>query len=503
MFDIVLFSGVSRSTFEIRPLGMYKIASVLRNNGYRVKTIDMFSSITLEQFKLIVDNYVSDSTTLIGVSASVLKNYQTNDYFGVSFDELIERFDYIRKKNNNIKFVLGGAQISNTVDDIIKTFTMFDYVVKGQGEESILHIASHLKDGSKLTLNTITKPYIVTDKTYPYTTFNSSGITFHTDDNIQQGECLPLEIARGCVFKCKFCSYDLTNKDFFEFTKHEDLIREEFLYNYNNFKTQYYVIVDDLINDSEEKIDMLLRITKSLPFKVFITGYIRLDMLWRFPSTIDKLKEIGLVGAFMGIETINDASGRLVGKGLGRKRIEEALEMLYDRWDNVHITAGFILGLPKDNTETVTELISWCRDKLKSSRLHCVHAHPLSINPSLDKAEIDKNPEKYGYEIIESNIEVKHRYNTPPANWKTEYYDFETAVNDCNKFYMDLVDYSVSNVHAFNVTNILSFNDNQIDKSMADLMNNVEYNRPLLLSNIETHYLNLKETYLQSLFLGK
>lgn len=504
MFDIILCSGVSRSNFDIKPLGMYKIASALRNNGYRVKTLDMFSSMTMEQFKLIIDNYISETTILIGVSASLLKNYETNDYFGIPVDELVERFEYIRTKNKNIKFVLGGAQISNTENSILNTFTMFDYVVKGQGEECILHIASHIKSNSKLTINTITKPYIVTDITYPYTTFNSAGITFHIDDNIQPGECLPLEIARGCVFKCKFCSYDLTNKDFFEFTKHENLIREEILYNYNNFKTQYYVIADDLINDSEEKIDMLLRITKSLPFKIFISGYIRLDLLWRFPSMIDKLKEIGLIGAFMGIETINDNSGRIVGKGLGRKRIEETLEMLYAKWNNVvHITAAFILGLPKDNKETASELISWCRDKLTSSRLHCVHIQPLSINKSLGKADIDKNPEKYGYELLESNIEAKHRYSTLSTNWKTESYDFKTAVNECKSFYISLDKYNVAVIHAFNLTNIRSFNDSEIDKSLSNLMNNINYDRSILLSNIKTYHLNNKEVYIRSLIIGQ
>lgn len=499
MFDILLFSGIGRNTFDVKPIGIYKIASVLRNSGYTVKTINFFESMTNEQFKKIVDNYLSENTKVVGLSATVLKNYTTNDYFGISENDLLYRLNYIREKNKNTKFILGGAQVSNTLNDVLNKFTMFDYIIKGQGEEAILKIMNHLVDKSKLTTTTITKPFIVTDHIYPYNNFNTSNFTFHTDDNIQEGECLPLEIARGCIFKCKFCSYDLTNKKFDEFTKHENLLKDEILYNYENFKTQHYLIVDDLINDSEEKVDMLLRITESLPFPIYIGGYARLDMLWRYPNMIDKMKKMGIKSVFFGIETTNDLSGKIVGKGLGIKRINDTLEMLYDKWQNeIHITASLIFGLPKDSPDSIKTMSNWALEKIQTKRVHIVTAQPLTIHPTLGKAEIDKNPEKYGYKITELETSfTKHRYTMSPANWKTENYSFEQAVNDAFELQKNTGLISVGQVNAFNVPNILSFRDNSIDSLYNKLLSHDQDKQ--IVNLIQNQYELNKQNYLGSL----
>lgn len=502
MFDIILFSGIGRNTFDVKPIGIYKIASILRNAGYTVKTINFFESITNEQFKKIVDNYVSEKTKIVGLSATVLKNYTTNEYFGIPNDDLLKRIDYIRNKNSNIKFILGGAQISNTLDNILKSFETFDYIVKGQGEEAILHIVNHTYNRSKLITNTITKPFIVTDRTYTYSNFNTSPHTFHKDDNIQQGECLPLEIARGCIFKCKFCSYDLTNKKFDEFTKHENLLKNEILYNYENFKTKHYLIVDDLINDSEEKVDMLLRITESLPFEISMGGYARLDMLWRYPTMIDKMKKMGIKSVFFGIETTNDKSGKIVGKGLGLSRINQTLDMLYDKWQNqIHITASLIFGLPNDNQESVKEMSDWAIEKIKSKRIHIVTSQPLTIHPTLGKAEIDKNPEKFGYKITDLETSItKHRYSMSPANWETNTYSFEQAVSDSAELHKRSNMLSIGQVNAFNVPNILSFEDDSINllyKNLLDHNNNKE-----IVGLIEKKFSRIKQQYLDSLLIN-
>jgi hypothetical protein len=210
---------------------------------------------------------------------------------------------------------------------------------------------------------------------------------------------------------------------------------------------------------------------------------------------IDKLKDIGLVGAFMGIETINDPSGKAVGKGLGKKRINETLDLLYLKWNNtVHITAGFILGLPKDDKTTATDLIEWCRDKLKTKRLHCVHASPLNLHPELNKADIDKNPEKYGYTILDSPVDnVRHRYTMAPSNWSTEHYDFVSASTDMERFYAELSSLYLPTINTFNITNIRSLNSLLYEKiKNGETESNI-------IHELTDYYLNSRQMYIQSL----
>ena len=59
---------------------------------------------------------------------------------------------------------------------------------------------------------------------------------WNKNDCIQTGETLPLEISRGCIFKCKFCRYPYIGKTKNDFSKSIDNVVEELEYNYNNFK---------------------------------------------------------------------------------------------------------------------------------------------------------------------------------------------------------------------------------------------------------------------------
>jgi radical SAM superfamily enzyme YgiQ (UPF0313 family) len=453
-YQVVFFSGGSQH-FNSRPLAIYRLASHLRNHNVTVKTIDFFAQMPDEVFYQAVDMYISDSTVLVGISATILIDHQTGNFFGIDNEQFVKRIDYIKQKNPKIKFVAGGGQFNNLADSLRQKIGLyFDYISIGQGESSILALVNHVLNNTPLITTTVVKPMTITDQTYPFLHFNSSKNTFIDDDDILPQEALPLEIARGCIFKCKFCSYDLINKNSQDFTKTEEQIKAELIYNYKTYQTQYYYIVDDLINDSPEKIDMLERVISSLPFKIYFSGYCRLDLLWRYPNMIDQLKRIGLIGVFFGIETINDKSGKAVGKGLGKKRIEETLRLCASVWqNNVHVEGHFIIGLPHDTKETVEELRNWSLDMLDQQLLHKTRFEPLSINPMLGKADIDQHPEKFGYKILSlsplsSDVIKTTRYANFEANWETEHYSWTQACNAA-----DLLNAESNSLHPFKILN--------------------------------------------------
>jgi hypothetical protein len=459
MYNVILCSDINHyDNYYGRPAAIYRLASHLRAHGFAVKTINFFSRITNAEFQQLVDRYISKDTVLFGISATVLRKTETNQFFGISDTDLQFRLNYIKQQNPNIKFVLGGGQVNNVSKEKLKDFAMFDYAITGQGETALLTLVQHLSSNTKLVTSTVQRPRLITDVTYPFTEFNQTKVTLTSDDTVMPGEALPIELARGCVFKCKFCSYDLTNKNFFEFTKNKELLREELVYNYENFGTQYYSVVDDLINDSEEKVDMLLEVVESLPFPIYISGYIRLDLIWRFPSMAEKLRKIGLIACFMGIETINDASGRAVGKGLGRKRIEEALEYCRVAWGNtVLMHASMILGLPKDTRKTAEELVQWGEQMLESGALQTIGVSAMSINPWLGKAEIDKDPAAFGYTIHDADLtDERTRFVGQEANWSTTNYNFEQAKQDsewCNQAFSKYKKFD--GIDTFNISVIL------------------------------------------------
>lgn len=211
--------------------------------------------------------------------------------------------------------------------------------------------------------------------------------------------------------------------------RHRDMVREELIHNHAEFGTDTYFLADDLINESDYKIDMLYDVAQSLPFPIHFGGYLRLDLVRRFPRAFQKLIDIGLYAGFFGIETVNDTSGRAVGKGLGYQRIMEGLAVIRDRCGQDFIgEAGMILGLPDDDPDTRYQILDWVRDPLVSDVIRRVSVQPLGISVRHGWSEIDRDPAKFGYQISEQEKSSTRRLNTDA--WQTAKYNSDQAGRD-------------------------------------------------------------------------
>jgi hypothetical protein len=423
MSQVVLFAD-SAMRFA-RPLSIYRLATHLRAHNISVQNIWGWKTLSPTDFYNICKKFISADTLVVGISTTLLGN-RKHGFFGVPDDVLQLRLQLIRKLAPRAKIVVGGSQVAEVPISAIPARELVDAFVTGQGEESLLAIVQAVQGNTRFRTASI-NPNIVTQDTYPYSGFATSKTEFVKQDYIVPGEGLSFEFARGCIFKCSFCTYELTGKTRGDYSKHVNLVREELIANYNEHGTQHYNIVDDLLNDSEDKVNLVLDVAESLPFKIYYSGFIRLDMLRRFPTMATKLKDSGLVGAFMGIETINDASGRAVGKGLGRERINEALHVLKEKWQQqVMVESGLILGLPHDTPDTKYQVLEWLRSTPACDVICDISINPLGINRYRKISEIDIDPGKFGYTITESGWTTAN-YNSEQAGvdakWVTnEYY---------------------------------------------------------------------------------
>lgn len=397
-YDVVIFSD--SKYISGRPYGMYRIASELRGLGHTVKTVWNFILMSDIEFIKCIAKFVSQETKVLGISASIMNDpwSETNNYFfGVSDESLRFRLNFIKKKFPKIKIVMGGAQVSAADEKFLKQYgDVIDYFVTGQGEE----IIKQLLTNDQIKTKEIYGLKFISDKDYPYVNFNNSINLLTEDDNILPNEALPLEVSRGCIFACAFCNFDLVGKKVTDFTRIAENMKNEVINNYEKFGTTHYYVIDDLINDSSFKVSLLEEVVNNLPFNISFTGYNRLDLYWRFPELAKRLMDIGFKSAMFGIETINDASGKVVGKGLGKQRIEETLYKIRDIWkDNVAIEATFILGLPYDTRETAPELGEWLSKCIDDKIFQLVRINPLNLSPYMSKTPMFQNPEKYGYKF--------------------------------------------------------------------------------------------------------
>ncbi len=434
-YQAVLFSE-SGSFVYSRSLGVHRIANVLREQfGWNVLVIDHFTvSVCVEElkeelFNKILPSVLTEETKLIGFSTTFMnisnkwlienlskksKKFMEHpvmkghiECLPFTDDEDAMNFlKYIKHLAPNSKTIIGGVKAESKQ---YKTYV--DAYVIGYGESQLVDLIKYWEGENpfmpikKLSEDCLEVSHDTKGNNYD---FSIVPTTYQPDDLVLPGEVLPIEISRGCIFRCKFCSYPLNGKKKWDFIKDSKVLRDEFLKNYDNSQTTKYIIVDDTFNDSVEKLQIFNDVVQSLPFKIEYGAYIRHDLLYAHKESIRLLKDSGLVSATFGIETLNYESGKAIGKGMPPEKTIEFLHELKIQWPELITSSGFILGLPYDNKKTIEKLCQTIVDK--NFPLDEIKVVPLWLQKDAREkklyfSEFEGDWESYGYSFKENSTE--------------------------------------------------------------------------------------------------
>lgn len=423
---IIINGGMTNSTENYskiqRSLGAYRIASALIESGYSTFVFDYVVEFTKEEILQVLKKHLDKKTIWVGFSSTffwpetsndVVKNKTHDEKYSMKNEmywksdpaQIHEILDYIRT-NSDAKIVYGGTKTPFAMLD-----NKIDYYVLGNADVSVLDLTDYLA-GKKQSIEHAEEIEIDGVKSckidsFKYDEPKMDCISTHWWDknfNILRGESLPIEMARGCIFKCKFCSYPLLGKKKGTYLRSYEEVKYELIRTYESTGTTSYYLTDDTFNDDNDKLEELHKIFTSLPFKPKLTCYLRIDLMNKYPHQAQLLTEMGLVGTFFGIETLQPDSAKAIGKGLHPNKVKDRLYWLAEQWKNkVNISSGFILGLPYDTREYFDELFEWSLED--DNPLQEIMFYPLMLfnykNKELDKfnSEFGINPQIYGYEF--------------------------------------------------------------------------------------------------------
>jgi len=393
----------------LRNAGPARLATSLRDAGFDTVCADI-GAISAKNnnthlLDKIVKKFVGPDTLWVGISTTFLSHIfdmpigrmVDNSEQEIPKDSLFQHFlDLCKTINPNVKFILGGGYYMN-----LSKYGFYHF--RGYADYELIEFTKWCRESSYKMVNVNRLGKVIECK--EYSDFVTSQIKWHETDFITPNDTLPIEVSRGCIFRCKFCAFPLNGKSKGEWIKHCDVLRDELINNYEKYGVTRYIFSDDTYNDSADKITSLYEeVFSKLPFQLTFSSYIRLDLLHRFQETAEVLQKSGLRSALLGIETNNHESAKAIGKGLEfEKQIEYIKHLKQNELKNTLFTSGFIFGLPKDTKESMNELENFLLSK-ENPIDHWI-CRPLGINPvnnSLQKkyfSEFDLNYEKYGYTI--------------------------------------------------------------------------------------------------------
>lgn len=395
--------------------------------GFDIAVTDIVSFLDEEQIISLIDIHREKGIKFIGLSTSWIDLEKTRGSFNWMS---VEFFKKIKELYPDIMIVTGGHQ-SHRYQDI---FDYIDYHFQGFSDLSFVEFLKHINDQPndlKFKLYKNTK-IIESNIDYPVADPDDIETVFTKEDNFLKHQPLPIELSRGCIFRCTFCRHPFQGKkDYDSYQRTPESIANELRRNYDLFGTTRYTIMDDTFNDSVEK---LVRLHKAidlakLPNFEFVS-YIKAELLVTKPGMIPLLASLGLRGAYIGFESFKNKTRKIIGKGTDIEKVKEAVFKLANvNNQQVLVYGSFIVGLPHESPEDTVETSDFL---IKHSKEFCRgwEFHPLfiinktvSVELSTEKSNFDQNPGKYNY-VFKSD---SARYN-----WQNEYFSYHTAIEHAN-----------------------------------------------------------------------
>lgn len=402
MNEIIFWTGIWSNGMS-RPIGAYQLSYWLRKNNVESQVIDFCQWFSGDEIFNLTAKFISTKTKFIGISTGFWPddNIPSNIFYA---------YKKIKNEYPNIKFILGGQRANNK-----KYSYLADHIIVGEAEDSLLQI---------LKGHNLSPKFDITKLEH----------RFDIKDCIIEGEVLPLELGRGCVFKCKFCGHHNLGKAKHTYQRNIQSIEDEVTYNYNNFKTEYYHFLDDTVNEDQEKIHKLSCLPKNTGIDIKWNGYLRADLIWRYPESAELLYNSGMRSCFFGIETFHPKASTAIGKGWSGKHAKTFLPKLHTEiWNSeVNLWCNFIIGLPSESEKDLRDTLDWCLENPLGYRKFVVLNLYNLRSDTGSTSEFSKNYKKYGYDIDQNGNWYNDNFTIESAEFLAK--EFNQQLSQSNKF---------------------------------------------------------------------
>jgi anaerobic magnesium-protoporphyrin IX monomethyl ester cyclase len=349
-------------------LGLGYLAESVKEN-VEVKVIDLLLGHTTENTIEEIKKFQPDVIGITLFSFDFLNSYK-----------LINRI----KKETKLPIILGGAHISCFKEDVLKK-TNADYAIYSEGEIPLKEFCDgkpveeingfiYRKD-NQIIINPPNLPINLNQLTYPkYADFELDKYGF-----VKEGR-IPIATARGCPYKCNYCSAHMTVGRGFRARSPENVLDELKYWHNKHFKT--FEIIDDCFNYDIERAKKIcdLIIENKMKIKIRCGSGIRANHVDE--ELLTKMKKAGLEYTAYGLESGNQKILNRMRKGI---TIEQAMKTfrLTSR-AGINFSVNFIIGHAEETYEKATETLNLANRILKENKNCYVNFHNMIPYPGTE-----------------------------------------------------------------------------------------------------------------------
>jgi radical SAM superfamily enzyme YgiQ (UPF0313 family) len=337
--------GLEMLTF-VEPLGPICVAACLEAEGHECKVFDL--RIDGEEHGLdLCKRFAPD---VVGLQCN----------FTTERNRTVRLAQRIKRENPGVFVVVGGHDASR--DPNWFHHEVIDAVAVGDGEEVMPPMVDAIQRHHDLATipglmlhrdgRWISTGHAPTRKNLDDYPLPARHLIEHYADHYYINFHKPLalmETARGCPFKCNFCSVWKFHESTFREKSPERVVRE-----LQAIKAEAIFITDDIFWMNVRRGEQMARQIKAAGIKKFFTVQTRTDIICKFPHLIEMWKDCGKLAIFLGLESVTDEGLKAVNKKNTADNNVKAIKILQDL--GVGFTPNFIVDP------------AWTRDDFKRLR---------------------------------------------------------------------------------------------------------------------------------------
>ena len=352
--NLVVLGYANASPFPYHawtPLAILSLGAYLEQHGIEVEYFDERIH-RKERFRELV----SRKPLLVGLSTMTC--FQIKNTLSLA--------KIARKINPGIPLVWGGTHPSMMAGQTLES-GLVDFVVKGEGEQTLLELVRALQDGKKEfsainglgwkqnnrnVLNPDRDFLDIEDLPFPYEGKGKEILSEYVRRAGDTLENIGYESSRGCPHKCGFCYNVFFHKNVCR-VKSVEKVRSELL-KLKELGVHKMTFYDDtFLAGKKDMMVKILVLLKELDFKWIAN--VRINTF--NPDLIKQFEESGCVYLFFGVESPDDAVLKFIRKGQNRRIIDEGIRVA--SLGNIPTLYSLMIGLPGETEEQMNRTLDF------------------------------------------------------------------------------------------------------------------------------------------------